>query len=206
MIEEKLSDKIIANKNSNGSTVISICGAADLGKSYLSKKIAELLKKRNLKINHLTMDSYLMNRDLRKEKGLSGYNIEAYNQKEILKNLIALKDGGSIDFKSYSHNKGKTNLNSSKMNSSDILIFDGLHSMNPYFLPYIDITIYIYTADQLLKRIRTEADLIKRNYTSDFSKAISENEFNLYKTNIEPYKKTADYILYLKDKWNYRLE
>lgn len=205
-MEDKLSAEIIAHRNTNELTIVSICGAADLGKSYLSKKISELLNRQNLKTNHMTMDSYLMNRKIRKEKGLSGYDIEAYNQKEALKNLIALKNGESIDFKSYNHNEGKSNLNSSKMDSSDILILDGLHSMNSFFLPYIDITIFIYTEDEFLKTIRTEADLMKRNYTSDFSKAISENEFNLYKSNIEPYKETADYLLYLEDKWNYKLE
>ena len=206
MIEDKLSTEIIANRNTNGLTIVSVCGAADLGKSYLSNKTAESLAKQHLKTNHLTMDSYLMSREKRVEKGLSGYEIEAYNHAAILKDLIALKNRESIHFKSYDHRKGKSSSNSSKMNSPDILIFDGLHSMHATFVSYIDLTIFIYTDDALLKTIRSEADLIKRNYTSDFSKSISQSEFNLYKSNIEPYKKNADYVLYLKNKWNYQLK
>ncbi len=206
MIVDKLSFEIRTNRNTNGLTIVSICGAADLGKSYLSNKISESLTKQHVKANHLTMDSYLMSREKRMEQGVSGYEIEAYNQTAILRDLIALKNGESIDFKSYNHSKGKSSSNSSKMNSSDILIFDGLHSMHSSFLPYIDLTIFVYTDDAFLKTIRSEADLVKRNYTSDFSKSISQSEFNLYKSNIETYKNKADYVLYLKNKWDYQLK
>lgn len=107
MIEDQLSDKITLCIKTNELTIVSICGASDLGKSYLSKKISESLTRRNLRTNHLTMDSYLMDREVRKERGSNGYNIEAYNQKEALKNLIALKNGESMDFKPYNHNLGK---------------------------------------------------------------------------------------------------
>jgi uridine kinase len=206
LIEEKLSKEIIANRNAHGMTIVSICGAADLGKSYLSKKIAELLTKQNISTNHLTMDSYLISRDIKKKKGLSGYDIEAYNQKKVLKDLIDLKNGAAIDFRPYNHIEGKTSPNSYKMRASDILIFDGLHAMHGSLLPYIDMTVYVYTKDDLLMETRSEADLLKRKYTTDFSKSISESEFNLYKSNIEPYKESADYVLFLKERWDYKLE
>ena len=205
LVEDKLSEEITSLQKTDTQTVISICGAADLGKSHLSKKIAESLTKRNLKTNHLTLDSYLMDRKSRNKKGLSGYDIEAYDSNEALNNLINLKNGQSIEFKSYNHKKGKKEDNSTIMNSTEILIFDGLHSMHSSFLPYIDITIFIYTEDNNLKKIRQEADLIKRNYTIEFSKKIFKSEFNLYKNNIEPYKEKANYLLFLESKWNYEL-
>jgi uridine kinase len=206
LIVDKISAEIIAHRNTSKLTIVSICGAADLGKSYLSKNISKELNNKNLKVNHLTMDSYLMDRKIRTEKGLSGYNIEAYNLAESFKDLTNLKNGESIDFYPYDHKTGKKSLNSVKIDSSDILIFDGLHSMHSSFIPHIDITFFLYTNDDFLKKIRVEADLKKRNYTTEFSKSISENEFYLYKTKVEPYKKNADYILYLKEKWNYQLK
>ncbi|WP_146092142.1 uridine kinase family protein [Polaribacter filamentus] len=205
LIEDKLCDEIISYPKIDNQTTVSICGAADLGKSYLSKKIAESLSKRNLKTNHLTLDSYLMDRKTRNKKGLSGYDIEAYNKKEALNNLIELKNGKSIEFKPYNHKDGEKGFDSMKMNPADILIFDGLHSMHSSFLPYVDITIFIYTKDEYLKKIRRQADLIKRNYTTEFSEKISENEFNLYKTNIESYREKANYLLFLESKWKYKL-
>jgi len=205
LLEDKLSSEIIANRNTDELTIVSICGAADLGKSYLSKKISELLTEQNLKTNHLTLDSYLMDRKTRNKKGLSGYDIGAYNKKEALNNLIKLKSGQSIEFIPYNHKDGKKEYNSMKMNPADILIFDGLHSMHSSFLPYIDITIFVYTKDEYLKKLRRKADLTKRNYTIEFSKKISESEFSLYKTNVESYREKANYLLFLESEWKYKL-
>lgn len=205
LIEDKLSDEIISFPKIDNQITVSICGAADLGKSYLSKKIAESLTKRNLKTNHLTLDSYLMDRKTRNKKGLSGYDIEAYNKKKARNNLIELKNGQSIEYIPYNHKNGEKEFDSVKMNPSDILIFEGLHSMHSSFLPYIDITIFIYARDEYLKKIRREADLIKRNYTIEFSEKISEDEFHLYKANIESYREKANYLLFLESKWKYKL-
>ncbi|GAB5409353.1 MAG: hypothetical protein BalsKO_17180 [Balneolaceae bacterium] len=202
---EELSNEIISVHRMDKKTVVSICGAADLGKSYLSKQITESLIDRNLSAVHFTLDSYLMERKTRIERGLSGYNIEAYNIEEALKNLIELKNGQSIAFKPYDHKVGQKASDSISMNSSDVIIFDGLHSMHSSFLPYIDITIFVYTKDDLLKKIRKEADLNKRNYTTEFSEKISGIEFNLYKTNVEIYKERANCLLFLEAKWKYKL-
>ncbi|AXG68545.1 phosphoribulokinase [Kordia sp. SMS9] len=205
MIQDTLSAKIIANKKVGGLTIVAICGAADLGKSYLSKKIIESLATQNLKANHLTLDSYLIDRKTRNAKGISGYHIQAYDLNEALHNLTALKNGQSIDFKPYLHKEGKKGHDSIKLNPAEILIFDGLHSMHSSFLPHIDISIFLYTKEDTLKQIRTAADLVKRNYTIAFSKKISESEFSSYKINIEPYKNKADHLLFLESKWNYDL-
>ncbi len=206
LIEDKISTEIIAKRNTGKPTVVSICGAADLGKSHLSQEISKSLRKRNLKINHLTLDSYLMDREMRKERGLSGYDLESYNITNALNDLIALKNGESIDFYPYDHTNGQASSKSLKMDSSDVVIFDGLHSMHSSFLPHTDIAFFVYTQDKHLKKIRSEADLIKRNYTIEFSKGISESEFNSYKINVEPYKSKADYLIFLESKWNYKLK
>ena len=174
LIKKILSSTILDRRIAHQTTVVSICGAADLGKSYLSKEIAEVLTKQDLKVNHVTMDSYLIDRPIRKERKLSGYNIEAYDQTRAVEDLVALKNGKSIDLHPYDHREGKTSSNAIKMNPSDILIFDGLHTLHPSFMPHIDIAFFIYTDDDFLKEIRFEADLQKRNYTSDYSKSIAE--------------------------------
>lgn len=205
LIEDQLSDEIVSSHRLNKRTVVSICGAADLGKSHLSKKIAETLTKQNLSCNHLTLDSYLMDRKIRNEKGLSGYSIKAYDKNEALNNLVDLKNGQSIEFRPYNHEEGKKEYDSVELKSADVLIFDGLHSMHSSFLPYIDISIFVYTKDGFLKMIRRDADLIKRNYTLKYSEKISESEFNLYKANVEAYKEKSNYLLFLESKWKYKL-
>ncbi|MEM9078832.1 MAG: hypothetical protein AAGC43_17460 [Bacteroidota bacterium] len=205
MITDKISEEILARKNSDKTVVISICGAADLGKSFLSKEISESLRKLDFKVAHLTLDSYLVDRAIRKEKGLSGYQIESYNVASALNDLMTLKSGSPIKFYPYDHTIGKASSTSSKMGASDILIFDGLHSMYFSFLPHVDMTVFLYTNDRYLKTIRSEADITKRNYTIEFSKSVSENEFISYKTNVAPYRNRADYLIFLESKWSYKL-
>ena len=67
-IEEKLTAEIKSNLV-DGLTIVSICGAADLGKSYLSNQLIKSLGQQKIITNHLTLDSYLMDRAIRKEKG-----------------------------------------------------------------------------------------------------------------------------------------
>ena len=200
-----IQEKILARKKSDKTIVVSICGAADIGKSFLSKEISESLNKLNFKVAHLTLDSYLIDREIRKKKGLSGYQLESYDLANALNDLIFLKNGNAIDFYPYDHTMGRPSLIPSRMDASDIVIFDGLHSMHLSFISYIDMTVFLYTKDKFLKAIRREADLVKRNYTIEFSKSTSENEFNLYKANIEPYKNKAEYLIFLESKWNYKM-
>ena len=205
LIVEKLSKEIASFSKSDKSVIVSICGAADLGKSYLSKSIADLLSQSNLRAGHLTMDSYLMDRKTRNKKGLSGYHIESYNLNLAINHLKELKNGHPVEIGTYDHKEGRRTIESTRLNPPEILIFDGLHSMHSPFLPYIDISVFVYTKDDDLKTIRREADLIKRNYTTEFSEKISDSEFKLYKTNVEPYKVKANYLLFLESKWNYKL-
>ncbi|MDW3195251.1 MAG: hypothetical protein R8G66_22945 [Cytophagales bacterium] len=202
---DKISSEILARRNCETASVISICGAADLGKTHIAKRITESLTRNNLTSNHLTLDSYLMDRKVRLEKKLSGYDIEAYNLTKAIKDLRDLKDGKSIHFYPYNHLSGMASSKSYEMNTSDIIIFEGLHSMHTSFSSFLDLSIFIYTQDENLKKIRKEADLIKRNYTKEFSNQISEKEFGLYKINIEPYRNRADYLIFLESKWNYKL-
>ncbi|WP_394751242.1 uridine kinase family protein [Spongiimicrobium salis] len=205
MVTTKLCNELEKGLNKSGPTIISICGAADLGKSYLSQKMVEWFTKQGLKTRHFTLDSYLMDREDRKKKGLSGYNVEAYNLTDATNCLMKLKNKQSIKYRPYDHKSGKKAKAFIEIPAVDILIFDGLHSMYSKFTPYIDTSVFIYTGDEYLKRIRKESDLIKRNYTVEYSDEISQSEFNLYKTCIEPYKNKSNYLLFLESKWNYIL-
>lgn len=204
-IEDQVAFEVMANRKNEGMTIVAICGAADLGKSYLGKSLVSSFKEQNLEASHLTMDTYLMDRTERKKRGLSGYHFAAYNQAKILEDLQHLNAGKSILFRQYDHNKGKTSGKTIELTTSDILVFDGLHTMHPSFALLINISFFLYTRDKQLKEIRREADLVKRNYSIEYSKKIAEREFSLYKKTIEPYKTKANYLLFLESKWRYKL-
>ena len=205
LIIDQLTSAILAKRNSKTTTVVAICGAADLGKSYLSKAISESLSQHGITANHFSLDAFLLDRQTRLNKKLSGYNIEAYNINAALEDLNDIKEGKSIVVYPYDHHLGTTSSLPVQMHASAILIFDGLHAMHRTFTPLIDISFFIYTDDEQLVQIRKEADLAKRNYTEAFSNQISEQEFILYYQNITLYKDQADYLIFLHSKWNYKL-
>lgn len=67
--------------------IISICGAADLGKTYLSNKIVEALHVRSYKASYLGMDAYLVDRNTRNKNGWSGYELKSYRLENIKNDL-----------------------------------------------------------------------------------------------------------------------
>lgn len=205
-MERMLSKKIAAFKEKGEKQIIvAVCGAADLGKSCLSKKIAQNLNSTGIPTYHLTLDSFLMGRAQRLEQNISGYDIRAYDQASVLAALNNFKKNQPVVFAPYIHSIGKCTETYVTLDPCAILLFDGVQSMHDLFLPYIDYSIFIYTADDTLKKIRYEADLRKRHYSPEFAKSNSESEFNYYKSHILPYRQQADLVLFLQKKWNYIL-
>lgn len=202
-ISEKLV-KVISNIESTGAPkIISICGAADLGKSYLSAKIQDCLKERGLSSAHLTMDSYLIPRSKRIELGVSGYEIAAYGIDLLKQDLELFLQGKTIEFSEYDHELGVANGPKHHINTCSYLILDGLHSMNGSLREFIDYSIFIYATDSLLNDIRHQADILKRRQSVEFSLRNLELEHEKYKVNIEPYKYEADMVIELVKKWQY---
>lgn len=204
MISEKIAE-IIIERISNIPVVISISGAADLGKTFISKKVVQILELQNLSVGHLTMDSYLISRTERHSKGLSGYNIESYNIKQAINNLNNFINSEEIEYSPYNHQMGRCEDNKLTIKNKKILIFEGLQVMHPNLRPFLDTTFFMYTNDDNLKELRSEADKEKRRLTEHASNNHMQSEFMHYKIEVESYKWDADYLLYLKDKWNYNL-
>ena len=86
-IENKIAQKILSLRELDSHLVVAVCGAADLGKSFLSAGTVDALNLMNLSASHLTIDSFLMNRANRINNEISGYQPEAYDFNAI-ENLI----------------------------------------------------------------------------------------------------------------------
>ena len=204
-MEHWLGSIIDSIKELDTPSIIAICGAADLGKSYISKDIVDTLLDLDINAVHLTLDSYLIEREERKKLGISGYELDAYDKMGALNALSQFKKHRPIEFFPYCHEKGRKAENSIILNPASVLVFDGVQSMHKNFRPYIDLSVFIYTENCTLKKIRFEADLNKRKHSVDFANSNSEFEFLKYKSNIEPYKTQANYQLFMGRKWQYEI-
>lgn len=201
--KEKIVQHIIERKGAKRNFVIAVCGAADIGKSYLSKNLIKILKYQGISAKHLTLDSFLMSRPERLKKGISGYDIEAYDFEAIQQLLTNLGDGKTISFFPYNHATGEKEKKLKIIPKSEILIIDGLHSMHNHLKPYRNFSIFVYAEDEYLRTIRREADILKRKQTPKISQNLEPVEYQKYKRLVEPYKDQADLLVFLKRKWQY---
>ncbi|MEL7123210.1 MAG: hypothetical protein AAFO07_27425, partial [Bacteroidota bacterium] len=178
----------------------------DLGKSFLANKVVQLLNEQNIESSHLTLDSFLLDRADRKKKGISGYDVRAHHIIKIQSTLETWKNGQAIEFQPYDHHTGSKSENYRIITSSKLLLIEGLFSMHELVQPLIDLSFFFYTTDELLKEIKLEADLVKRKYTTKYSRKIYDKEFRIYKRNIKPFIEKADFMIFLKEKWKYDLK
>ncbi len=186
--EDTIVNHLIPLANVNRCGAIAVCGAADLGKSYLSKSIVERLKARGVTAGHLPLDSFLMKRSERIKRGISGYQSDAYDVDSVKTMIENFCNGSQLSFAPYNHTTGETANKRITLENSSLLIVDGLHSMHPVLKPYIRFSLFIYTDDDQLRKIRKEADRVKRKQTTDISDALEPLEFERYKQLVEPYK------------------
>ena len=205
-MQAQLVDQILFHIDVSKPSVVAVCGAADLGKSYLSQKILDELLDRGVSAGLLTLDSYLVERMERERRGLSGYQIDSYDQPGIANALSDFKDQNPIVYFPYDHTIGRACGERVELLPCSILIVDGLHSLHENIYELIDFSIFIYTDDESLKKIRFDADLTKRGLTVEQANNNSEPEFLLYKTMIDPYKSKADVRLHLVEKWRYLID
>ena len=205
-LEHQVAEIIMSRKRPGKRFVVAVCGAADLGKSYLSEKIVREIQRAGNRAAHLPMDSFLMDRACRTEKGLSGYQPGACDLKAVLHQVIRLKDGKDIAYSPYDHHTGaKTDVHHT-IRGAGTLIVEGLHAMHRLLMPHIGLSIFLYTADARLKKIRQEADIVKRKQTREFSRRAGAAEFQQYKRWVASYQADADLCLYLEKQWQYHIE
>lgn len=183
--------------------VVAVCGAADLGKSYMSQNLVNFLSHQGISATHLPLDAFLMDRTVRIDKGMSGYDLEAYDIETIGIMINDFHKGKTISYYPYQHESGNRSKSQIILDNSMILILDGLHSMSVPLRSFVNLGVFIYTEDNNLRKIRRAADILKRKQLSDLSDRLEPIEFQKYKTNVEPYRVYADLLVRLKEKWSY---
>ncbi len=202
-LENRISAKIVSLSESHDHVAIAVCSAADLGKSFLSVKITEILNQMGVRAGHLPLDSFLINRTERIKLGISGYQPNSYDFDSIEQSIINFKNGHDVAFYPYNHLAGEKENEAVVIRPCNVLIIDGLHSMHELLKPHIMFSLFVYTDNEKLRKIRREADFEKRRQPSEISQRLEPIEFKNYKHFVEPYKDQADLQLFLKEKWDY---
>lgn len=205
MIEQSIVNKILEVQRAKEFIIVAFCGAADLGKTHLAKSVVKLLESYGVRSAHLGLDTFLMDRIMRKKRGISGYDPRAHDIGQMVDTLENWREAKTLKFHPYDHHTGEKSKEFTLINAREVLLIEGLFALHEAILPFVDLSFFFYANDKKLQQLKLEADLVKRGYTSEYSKKIYWSEFELYKQNIEPLGEKADFRLHLQDKWQYTL-
>ena len=205
-IEEKIASRILEVQRTKENIIVAFCGAADLGKTYLAKRVVNLVNSHNVRSAHVGLDSFLMERSERKRRGISGYDPIAHDIQQMVRTLGDWTNGKPIKYHPYDHQLGKKRTEYARIDSCEVLLIEGLFSLHETILSFVDLSFFFYAEEEKLKQIKLEADLVKRGYSRQYSEEIYQAEFKLYKQHVEPLREKAGHRLKLHDKWKYILE
>ena len=204
---KQLSQKILFAKKDKPTFFISICGAAATGKSTLAKTLAKYLEanKKNITVNILPLDAFMFDRTDRAKYNLTGYDPKAHYIDKVVGCIDNLRQGKVITYKPYSHLTGHYSNRNAKLQPSDIIIFEGIHSFHKNILVKVDCAIFIDGEKEVLKELRFNADVHERKYRPSDAFHHSEPEYKNFEKFILPYRKAADMVIKVQLNWQYSI-
>ncbi|MCF7826283.1 MAG: nucleoside kinase [Candidatus Marinimicrobia bacterium] len=208
-----LADDICRKK---GTRVIFIAGPSSSGKTTFTKRLAIHLAVNGVQSKYLSMDNYFLDRDKippQADGTLDFENVSCIDLNALRRELDQLIHGQSVFKRSYNFVEGKQEILKDKISlaQEEVLIFEGIHGLNPliheglvstsYYRIYIsaltqlniDNTHPVSTSDARLIR-RIVRDHRYRGYSADDTisrwNSIRHGELS----NIFPFQEEADWM------------
>ena len=125
-----------------GSRLVLLAGPSSSGKTTTCKRLAVQLAACGLRPRMISMDNYFVDREHTPRDANGEYDFECLQAVDIPffnEQLAALLDGQEVellrfDFQTGSRTTGGERM---KLNSSDVLIIEGIHALNPDLTPAI---------------------------------------------------------------------
>lgn len=196
--------------------IVLIAGPSSSGKTSFSKRLEIQLKVNGISSIPISMDDYFVNRDktpLNKEGNYDFESIYALDLELFNNHIKQLLNGEEVEIPSYNFQTGKREYNGHKvkLKENEILIFEGIHGLNPLLTSSIEdkskFKIYVSPLTQLNldyhNRISTtDCRLIRRivrdnkfrGYSAEKTIEMWSNVRRGEENNIFPYQEEADAI------------
>lgn len=135
-IAEDISNKIDKIK------IILMSGPSSSGKTTTSKKLKTHLKVRGVTIHEISLDNYFVNREYipKDENGNYDYaNLKALDLELFNNQINDLLNGKEVSLPTYNFAKGKKEFNGKtlKLKNGDLLLIEGIHTLNDELTKYI---------------------------------------------------------------------
>lgn len=137
----QIADQIYSRRDSI--KIVLLSGPSSSGKTTTAMRLAVQLKVNGLKPHIISLDNYFVNREQtpRDENGEYDFeSINALDTKKINDDLVRLLNGEEIELPKFSFETGQRFFDGTKLQiePNGLLIFEGIHALNPDLLPLID--------------------------------------------------------------------
>ena len=199
----EITEQILKIKKDNEILFVSICGSADTGKSTMSRLICDELKRKNISCDFICTDSFMLERVNRIKQEITGYNLMSLKKETLLESINYIQQKKEIKYFPYDNSIGK-NLSEYKIiKDVNILIIEGIHSLNEIIRDKMNLKIFIDADDNTLRKLRFNANLNKRGFSKDEAGKRIDKEMEEYYSYVEPNKQYADIIMNIDENYNY---
>jgi phosphoribulokinase len=173
---------------------IGVAGDSGSGKTTFTQGVRSIFG--NDLVSTITLDDYhSLDRDGRKEQGITALNPGANRIGQLEQDLISFKRGVPVEKPSYNHATGTFDP-PAVFSPKKILILEGLHTLfTPTLRKYLDFTLFVDPAKPVKYDWKILRDVKQRGYSHDtVIKEIAEREPE-YERYIAPQKEYADAVI-----------
>jgi len=167
--------------------VLAVSGAAASGKTTFCRGMVDYLTNRNLSTVHVPLDGYLLDRETRNTRKLSGYDPQSSDLPRIIDQMKTLIYAGKpVDIPIYDHRTG--NHKSSRcITPAQVVILDGIMSLQYEMRErFSNLNIFFTSDDITIRGLRLLVDMDERGYSVFQALAHSDEEFVYYNKWIYP--------------------
>ena len=173
--------------------VLAVSGAAASGKTMFCRQMVDFIKARGISAVHVPLDGYLLDRQTRDNRGLSGYDPQSSDLPQMITHMKTLIHAGQpIELPVYNHLTGSHD-SPRRIQPANVILLDGIMSMQ-YELRerFPNLNIFLTSEDIVIRGLRLLVDMQERGYTVFQALAHSDEEFVSYNKWIYPQIGFAD--------------
>ena len=167
--------------------VLAVSGAAASGKTSFCQGMVAYLTGKDISAVHVPLDGYLLDREARKSRNLSGYDPQSSDLPMMVDQMKTLiLEGRSIHLPIYDHKNGN-HQQPRRIEPARVVILDGIMSLHHEVRErFPNLNIFFTSDDIVIRGLRLKEDMEERGYSVFQALIHSDEEFVSYNKWIYP--------------------
>lgn len=167
--------------------VVAVSGAAASGKTSFCQGMVDYLAGQDISAVHVPLDGYLLDRDARKSRNLSGYDPRSSDLPAMVDQMKTfIFEGRPIQLPIYDHKNGN-HQPPRRVEPTRVIILDGIMSLQHEMRErFPNLNIFFTSDDIVIRGLRVQVDMEERGYSVFQALIHSDEEFVSYNKWIYP--------------------